>query len=56
MRHARTDHRYQINLEYCGDITRRHVLRFCGQFISQHQTRTDAETARDLHAAERATC
>ena len=48
-----TDTRYTINLEYCGYITKHHVVRFCGQFISSHCHYADAVKSRDRHAAQR---
>ena len=47
------DRRYTITPEYCGHPERRRVLRFCGQFISSHQTADEARTAQYEHSARR---
>lgn len=42
---ALSDGRYTITLEYCGYTNPRHVLRFCGDWVNQSETRQDAERA-----------
>ena len=42
------DKRYTITMEFCGYPSRRHVLRFCGEFICAYihmQTAIDARIA-----------
>lgn len=48
-----TDQRYSINFEFCGAPTQRHVVRFCGDFISAHDGRGEAEMAALKHAINR---
>lgn len=47
------DRRYAVRLEHCGASTRRHVLRFCGQFLSSWETKEQAETAAREYQAGR---
>ena len=49
----KTDNRYQIELEWCGYVTQRHVLRFCGSFIGSYVTKKEANEAQVGHAAIR---
>jgi len=47
------DRRYSVALEYCGRETPRHVARFCGDWISQHETESAAARACREHATAR---
>lgn len=47
------DKRYTANLEFCGYSTKRNVVRFCGEFISQHENISDAMAAIDEHKKTR---
>lgn len=46
------DERYSINLEYCGYEDWRFVLRFCGDWVSQHKTELQAVKACRDHRAQ----
>jgi hypothetical protein len=48
-----TDQRYNIGLEFTGAPTQQHVVRFCGDFISAHEGRGEAEIAALTHAIDR---
>lgn len=50
---ARIDGRYTIAPEFCGQLGKKHVLRFCGAWLSWHETKAEAESARAKHAAAR---
>lgn len=50
---ALADSRYAIELEFCGRATRRHVLRFCGEFVDQFESRAAAEQRLIQHWNER---
>lgn len=52
--HILRDRRYRIAREYCGYATRRHVARFCGDWLGQATTRQGALTIASAHAARRA--
>ena len=47
------DNRYQIELEWCGYVTQRYALRFCGIFIGSYATKKEAIEARVKHDASR---
>lgn len=47
------DGRYDINLEFTGAITQQHVVRFCGDFVSAHDGRGQAEIAALEHCIAR---
>lgn len=47
------DKRYTKDLEFCGYAKARYVLRFCGQFISAHESYIEACNAQEFHATER---
>lgn len=53
IRQPRRDRRYTINLEYCGHARRRHVARFCGDWVGQAASRTAALAIATAHAALR---
>ena len=53
IRQPRRDRRYTVNLEYCGHARRRHVARFCGDWLSQAASRTAALAIATAHAALR---
>ena len=53
IRQPRRDRRYTINLEYCGHARRRHVARFCGDWLGQAASRTAALAIATAHAALR---
>ena len=53
IRQPRRDRRYTINLEYCGHARRRHVARFCGDWLGQAASRTAALAITTAHAALR---
>lgn len=36
------DKRYTVSLEYCGYAKPRYVARFCGDWLGQRETKTDA--------------
>jgi hypothetical protein len=40
--HARRDPRFSIRPEYCGYRARRYVARFCGEWIGEARTRSEA--------------
>lgn len=44
---AQKDRRYSITAEFTGDISgkKRHVVRFCNTYVSDHATRHEAEQA-----------
>jgi hypothetical protein len=45
------DARYTIGLEWCGYPERRHVARFCSDWIGQAETREGAEELARQHRA-----
>ena len=47
------DKRYTIAAEYAGHARKRHVVRFCGEFVSSHVTKPEAETARVEYKKQR---
>lgn len=47
------DERYHIGLEFCGKLTQRQVLRFCGDFVADFETIEQAETGAVMHAETR---
>ena len=53
IRQPRRDRRYTINLEYCGHARRRHVARFCGDWLGQAESRTAALAIATAHAVLR---
>lgn len=40
------DARFTLSCEWCGHPKRRHVLRFCGEWVSSHPTRAEGRKAR----------
>lgn len=52
----RVDLRYSINLEYCGYREQRHVVRFLGNYVSNHETAACATSAAIAHNSERLDC
>lgn len=38
----REDDRYSVDLEYCGEPYRKHVARFCGEWIGQASSSKEA--------------
>lgn len=42
---AQKDRRYSINAEFTGHASgkKRHVVRFCNEYVSDHATRHEAE-------------
>jgi hypothetical protein len=40
------DARFTISKEFCGYAKARHVLRFCGEFLSSHPSEAKARIAR----------
>lgn len=48
-----TDERYSIQLEFCGQPKQMHVVRFCGEFVSQHDGLGVAEMAALDHCIKR---
>lgn len=46
------DKRYTIELEWCGYPERRHVLRFCGEWVAQYKTHDEAFDAMVEHRRE----
>lgn len=47
------DHRYTINLEWCGYPQQMHVFRFCDYWQSAHATTDEAWKAAQAHKAAR---
>lgn len=47
------DNRYTVEREWCGHKTMRYVARFCGKWVSQHETRDAAVKACQEHARVR---
>lgn len=47
------DARYYIGLEFCGQKERKHVLRFCGDFVKACDNIQQAEAEAVKHAEER---
>lgn len=47
------DSRYTLNLEWCGYAKPRYVVRFCGDWIGQYESKTQALTAALKHNKER---
>lgn len=43
------DARYTVTLEFCGEVSAKYILRFCGCWVSKHDTRDDAENAAGIH-------
>ena len=39
---ARRDRRFSVRPEYCGYRARRYVARFCGEWIGEARTRSEA--------------
>lgn len=50
---GRRDHRYSIQLEFCGYRHRRHVVRFCGDYVGNAESRDQACAIARKHAARR---
>ena len=48
-RRTKNDKRYTITLEYCGQATARHIVRFCDDFVGAYRTAFAAGLAADLH-------
>lgn len=49
----RRDRRYTVRREWCGHAQLRHVIRFCGEWLDQARTRTEAATLLKAHQAAR---
>lgn len=47
------DKRYQMGLEFTGASNQQVVLRWCGDFVSAHESTVLAEVAAALHAEKR---
>lgn len=47
------DRRYSIRLEWTGNVKQRWVLRFCGEWVSDHDRSTGAVAAYRAHRAQR---
>jgi len=47
------DRRYSIQLEFCGYPRRRHVVRFCGDYIGNTESQGQACAIARKHAARR---
>lgn len=48
LRNTLIDSRFSIAREFCGFASARYVLRFCGEWVGQYETRAEAEEARRL--------
>lgn len=53
MAHMKHDERYTLNLEYCGYEKPRYVMRFCGEWLGQAETKNDAAMFYIAHSDER---
>lgn len=55
VRHSdgKIDKRYEITMEYTGKENQQHVARFCGDFISGHDTHVGAALSCVFHDDER---
>ena len=47
------DNRYTINREFCGHKEQRYVVRWCGDWLSSHDTHVEAVTAAQWHDDQR---
>lgn len=47
------DARYTINLEYCGYVKPKYVVRFLGEWVSCFDSRIDGQVCINAHAENR---
>lgn len=56
MKTLKSDPRYTVTLEHCGDTAPRFIVRFCGEWVSKHATQGAALMRAAGESARRRGC